>query len=211
MILFVHALFEILTASVAVTFQHRCKRTVPLEQIGFRRGILTVKNIHYECCGVPPALNVDVKTSGRTCYFENDYGEQCLLHFDPKTKICRLWMGDVGWEEELRVEEFKGHVIVRFARTEEEREREFKMNKQFEGRSEFLDKDRSPEQKKQEREEIRKGLHSAVKRVWGKKNKLTAEDCDYILHCPTLNQHEMGMIKAFYETCRGSIERDNNE
>jgi hypothetical protein len=91
--------------------------------------ILTIRNHHIAECGAPPSLN---EGAGQfLCYFVNQHGEQCIMQYDSTAKVCRLWMGDVGWEEELAVEEFRGKVLVRFTRTREERRSEFKMNKQF--------------------------------------------------------------------------------
>ena len=116
--------------------------------------ILTIRNGHIEECGAPPKLTLDRKW---TCYFENVYGEQFIMQFDRNADLCRLWSGDVGWEEELRVEEFRGRVLVRFARTWAERAAEFKMNKQFD-----YDLPPTPEAEKvQFRKEINKVLRKA--------------------------------------------------
>ena len=73
--------------------------------------VLTVGNTHYDGCGKPPNL---VTGDGLyTCYFERFSGEQYVLQYDCKTKICRLWFADCGWDVELRVEEHQGHIIVR--------------------------------------------------------------------------------------------------
>src|SRR5262245_6448660 len=100
-----------------------------------KKTILTVFNSQIEECGNPPTL--EAGKGKRTCYFENQYGEQNVIQYDPETKTCRLWMGDVGWGEELHVEEFRGHPIVLFARSSEERKRDFRMNRQFEWQSEI--------------------------------------------------------------------------
>src|SRR5262249_13828584 len=92
--------------------------------------ILTIDNHHIEECSSPPRLTLQ---AGKwTCYFENIHGEQFVMQFDSSTNICHLWSGDVGWQEELRVEEFRGRVIVRFARGRAERDAVPRMNKQFE-------------------------------------------------------------------------------
>jgi hypothetical protein len=151
--------------------------------------ILTINNVHIAECGMPPRLRSG--GDNYTCYFENFYGEQVVIQFDRNTKTCRMWMGDVGWEEELRIEEFRGSPIVRFARSREERAREFKMNRQFDHGELF-----KPDPERDE--EIRRALYAAYRKIWGKP-RLTDEECEYLAHSPILNQGEMRVIAALWE------------
>jgi hypothetical protein len=152
--------------------------------------ILTIRNEHIEACGKPPVLSTEGKY---TCYFDNVYGEQNIMQFDPNTKICQLWMGDVGWEEELRVEEFRGRVVVKFARTKAERDTEFKMNKQFQ----YDLPEASPETKL----EIKKQIYAFMRKAYGK-SRLTDAECQYLSEMPTLNQEELEVIRAFWKICK---------
>ncbi len=159
-----------------------------------KKTILTVFNSQIEECGNPPTLKAG--NGKRTCYFENQYGEQNIIQYDPETKICRLWMGDVGWEEELHVEEFRGHPVVLFARSSEKRKRDFRMNRQFEWQSE-----RSASVSPAEKPEIKKQIYEALRKVWGKP-RLTDEECERLSNMPTLNQYEMDFIRAFWNTLK---------
>ena len=153
--------------------------------------ILTIHNNHIEECGTPPTLTLG---DGKwTCYFENVHGEQFVMQFDRNTDICYLWSGDVGWEEELRVEEFRGRVIVRFARTRAEREAEFKMNKQFEH-------DLPPIPEAQERK-LKNEMNRVLRKLFGKP-ALTDAECDYVSNGPILSQDELEVIKAYWSICR---------
>lgn len=69
-----------------------------------------IPNHHYKSCGVPPKIDLSQPHG----HFENELGEQGVMSFDMETGICRVWMGDCGWEKEIRVEEFRGHIIVRY-------------------------------------------------------------------------------------------------
>jgi hypothetical protein len=152
--------------------------------------ILTIDNGHIGECGSPPKLSLG--EGKRTCYFENVHGEQFIMQFDPSSNTCRLWSGDVGWEEELRVEEFRGRVIVRFARTRAERAAEFKMNKQFDHGL--------PPTPEAEKAKIKNEMNKALRKVFGKP-VLTDEECEYIMHAPILSQDEMGVIRAYWNIC----------
>jgi hypothetical protein len=153
--------------------------------------ILTIRNGHIEACGKPPKLTLD--GGRRTCYFENVHGEQFIMQFDPNTDICHLWSGDVGWEEELRVEEFRGKVIVRFARTQAEREAEFKMNRQFDHGL-----PPAPEEKTRQ---IREAVFSALRKLFGKP-ALTDAECEYVSDGPILSQDEREVITAYWNICK---------
>src|SRR5262245_6491050 len=120
--------------------------------------ILTIVNKHADCCGSPPKLELGTHY---TAYFENGHGEQILLQYDAKEKVCRLWHGDVGWEEELRVIEFRGTPVVVFARSKAERKAEFRMNTQFDHQ------DLSPPDERRDAE-VRKAVYTALRKVWGK-------------------------------------------
>src|SRR5262249_32486386 len=122
--------------------------------------------------------------------------EQNVIQYDPETKTCRLWMGDVGWGEELHVEEFRGHPIVLFARSSEERKRDFRMNRQFEWQSE-ISANVSPEEKL----EIKEQVYKALRKVW-RKPRLTDEECERLSNMPTLNQYEMDFIRVFWNTLK---------
>jgi hypothetical protein len=159
-----------------------------------KKTMLTVFNSQINECGDPPKL--EAGNGKRTCYFENQYGEQNIIQYDPEANIFRLWMGDVGWEEELHVEEFRGHPIVLFARSPEERKRDFRMNKQFEWQSESGESV-SPEEKL----EIEKLIYKAWRKIWGKP-RLTDAECERLSHTPTLNQYEMDFIRAFWNTVK---------
>jgi hypothetical protein len=153
--------------------------------------ILTIDNGHIEECGSPPKLTL---FGGKwTCYFENVHGEQFIMQFDSYSNICHLWNGDVGWEEELRVEEFRGRVIVRFARSRAEREADFKMNKQFDHGL--------PPTPESEKLEIRKGINKALRKIFGKPS-LTDTECEYVSAGPILSQDEMEVIRACWNICK---------
>jgi hypothetical protein len=150
--------------------------------------ILTITNRHYECCGVPPRLELG---NGYTCYFENSYGEQIILQYDSKEKVCRMWHGDVGWEEPLKVVEFRGHPLVLFARSKEERDAEFKMNKQFDYG------DLLKTSGEDEKREIRKHLYAACRKAFGKP-RLTDEECECVTDGPMLSPDERDVIAALW-------------
>jgi hypothetical protein len=153
--------------------------------------ILTIQNGHIKECGTPPKLSL---YEGRwTCYFENIHGEQFIMQFDCNTNICHLWSGDVGWEEELRVEEFRGKVIVRFARTKAERDTEFKMNKQFDHGM--------PPAPEAEKLKIKEGINKALRKVFGKPT-LTDAECEYVSYGPILSQDEREVIRAYWNICK---------
>jgi hypothetical protein len=154
--------------------------------------ILTIHNSHIEECGTPPKLAL--KEGRFTCYFENIHGEQFIMQFDSATNICHMWSGDVGWEEELRVEEFRGRTIVRFARSKAERDAEFKMNKQFD-HGDLLKS--SPAEKQR----IKDMVYDACRKAFGKP-KLTTEECEYVSNCPQLSQDEVDVIRAYYGICK---------
>jgi hypothetical protein len=156
-----------------------------------RGAILTIKNGHIEECGTPPQLTLH--GGKRTCYFENIHGEQFVMQFDPDANICQLWSGDVGWEEELRVEEFRGRVIVRFARNRAERDAEPKVNRQF-----SYDLPAIPEAEKLK---IKKEINQMLRKLFGKP-ALTDAECDYVSHGPILSQDEMGLIRAYWNVCK---------
>ena len=160
------------------------------EQSQERKGetILAIKNHHSECCGVPPALDL---CNGLTCYFENAYGEQVIVHYDREEKVCRMWHGDVGWEEPLKVVEFRGHPLVLFARSREERETESKMNKQFD-RGDLLKTTDA------EKREIRQQMNAALRKIFGKP-RLTDEECEFVSHGPMLSQDERAVIAALWK------------
>jgi hypothetical protein len=153
--------------------------------------ILTIHNGHIEACGTPPKLTL---YEGKwTCYFENVHGEQFIMQFDHDTGICHLWSGDVGWEEELRVEEFRGAVIVRFARTRAERDAEFKMNRQFDHGL--------PPLPEAETLKIKKEIYKVLRMRFGKP-RLTDEECEYVSNGPILSPDEMEVIRAYWNICK---------
>lgn len=151
--------------------------------------ILTITNHHYEFCGVPPKLELN---QGYTCYFENSYGEQIVLQYDREKKICRMWHGDVGWEEPLQVVEFRGHPLVLFVRSQQERKAEFKMNKQFDHG------DLLKPSSEAEKRELREQVNAAYRKVFGKP-RLTDEECEFVSHGPLLNQDERNVIAALWK------------
>jgi hypothetical protein len=156
-----------------------------------KKVILTIRNRHIKECGAPPQLALG---DGKwTCYFENDYGEQFVMQLECNTGTCRLWSGDIGWQEELRVEEFRGRVIVRFARTPAERAAEFKMNKQFDHGL--------PSAPEAEKAKIRKEINKVLRKMFGKPF-LTDEECEYVSHGPMLSQEEMDVIRAYWKVCK---------
>ncbi len=160
-----------------------------------KKVILTIRNGHIEECGTPPRLALG---EGKwTCYFENVYGEQFIMQFDRNTDICRLWSGDVGWEEELRIEEFRGRIIVRFARTRAEQAAEFKMNKQFDHGL--------PPAPEAEKAKIKKEINKVLRKMFGKP-ALTDEECEYVSHGPMLSQDEMDVIRAYWNICKRARE-----
>lgn len=150
--------------------------------------ILTIVNGHYDCCGVPPKLELG---SHYTAYFENGYGEQILLQYDTEKKVCRLWHGDVGWEEELRVIEFRGRAVVVFARTPAEQKAEFRMNEQFNHGDLF-----PPDEQRDA--EVRKAMYAALRKIYGKP-RLTDEECELLSNTPILNEDERRTIAALWQ------------
>lgn len=72
-------------------------------------------NVHFANCGIPPTLTPGLPTG----YFENVYGEQWVMQFDLDAGICRVWGGDCGWDNEMRVDEINGHLILRYLLPEE--------------------------------------------------------------------------------------------
>jgi hypothetical protein len=97
----------------------------------------------------------------------------------------------VGWEEPLKVVEFRGHPLVLFARSKEERETEFKMNKQF-GHGDLLKTTDA------EKREIRQQMNAALRQIFGKPH-LTNEECEFVSHGPILNQDERAVIAALWK------------
>jgi hypothetical protein len=156
-----------------------------------QEAILTVHNGHIAECGTPPKLTL---YEGKwTCYFENVYGEQFIMQYDRHTDICHLWSGDVGWEEELHVEDFRGTVIVRFARYRAERDAEFKMNRQFD--------DSLPPTPEAETLKIKTEINKVLRRRFGMP-ALTDEECEYVSHGPVLSPDEMELIRAYWNICK---------
>jgi hypothetical protein len=152
-----------------------------------RETILTIANRHYECCGVPPKLDLD---KGPTAYFENRYGEQVILQYDNKQKVCWMWHGDVGWEEPLKVVEFRGRPLVLFVRSRKEREAEFKMNKQ-------LDLGDLLKTTEAEKQELRQPQNAVLRRIFGKP-RLTDEECELVSDGPILSEQERNVIAGLW-------------
>jgi hypothetical protein len=67
---------------------------------GNGRRLLEIDNVHFDSCGVPPALDATDKYLG---YFENPHGEQWVFIGDRRTGKAVIRGGDVGWESEHRV------------------------------------------------------------------------------------------------------------
>lgn len=76
---------------------------------------MTIVNHHVAECGSPPLL----KDDKYTCYFQNMHGEQLIMQYCPRERVCMLYSGDAGWDEPLIVENFHGHMIVRYAKRRE--------------------------------------------------------------------------------------------
>ena len=150
--------------------------------------ILTITNQHFECCGVPPQVNLK---DGPTCYFENEHGEQVILQYDNKSKTCRMWHGDVGWEEPLKVVAFRGHPIVLFARTKKERDAEFKMNTQF-------DPGEEPRFPSKVNLELKEAMNKVLRKSYGKP-RLTEEECEMLSNSPVLSKNECSVIISLWE------------
>jgi hypothetical protein len=161
------------------------------EQGPRRELVLEIRNHHYDCCGIPPTFDPD---KGLLCYFENCYGEQNVLQWDREEKKCHLRMADVGWEEPLEVVEFRDRVLVRFVRSTEERRKEFKMNRQFEGHNQ-------PESEKDPWVvDMCRKLRQAIRKGWGEP-LLTDKEVEYVLNCPTISKDEYAVCKAFFLSC----------
>jgi hypothetical protein len=154
--------------------------------------ILTIRNSHIEECGTPPKLGTAVKEGTWTCYFENHHGEQFVMQYDTATDTCRLWSGDVGWEEPLLVEEFHGRVLVRFARNRAERAAEFRMNKQFEWQHEGT--------AAADTSELQRARDHVLRNMFGRL-RLTDAECEYVSDGPLLTREERGVIEAYWRIC----------
>jgi hypothetical protein len=163
------------------------------EQESKRETMLTITNNHYKCCGVPPKLE------DASAYFVNAHGEQIILQHNPEAKTCRMWHGDVGWEEPLKVVEFRGHALVLFVGSRDEREREFKMNTQFDHRDFLQPKDEAEAQRqKADHANFKKMVNAQLRKDFGKP-KLTDEECEFVSDGPRLSQDERQVIAALWK------------
>ncbi len=135
-----------------------------------QKTILTIRNCHIPECGTPPTLGV--KNGTYTAYFENQHGEQAVMQYDPTTKTARLLMGDVGWEEELKVVAFRGEPLVLFARSKQTRHEDSKLNKQFDGQQEMIENSTLTAA---ERESFKQRFNNALRQAFGKPRLSDAE------------------------------------
>ncbi len=132
--------------------------------------IMEVRNYHVPSCGTPPKIDPNI---GLVAYFENGYGEQIVLQYDRDKKCIRMWHGDCGWDNEIRVEAFRDYtVIVRVnppapAPTDP-------------GQLEFFQK-----------------LRDRLRRSFGKP-LLTDAECDYLGNTPGLNKKERDVVFALW-------------
>jgi hypothetical protein len=79
--------------------------------MGDQEPIFQVGNKHAANCGEPP--HVDGNEKGRYYgYFENEHGEQAVFVYDRQTQAGTLWMGDVGWERPIPVNDGVARDIV---------------------------------------------------------------------------------------------------
>jgi len=72
--------------------------------------VLHIPNRHVPSCGVPPGIE-----GGPECrlgYFENRWGEQFVLEYDPDREHPRLWGGDLGWGSPSYVKRYEGECIA---------------------------------------------------------------------------------------------------
>lgn len=156
--------------------------------------ILVINNRHIAACGQSP--QIELKGGNHyTAYFENAYGEQCLMQYDCQKREAQLWMGDVGWEEPLKVIEFRGKPVVLFVRPEAERRADSRMNKQFDGLESRTKEDATATM-------IRDAVHTVVRKVHGSP-RLTDEECDRLSDGPILNQGERRTIEALWTMWAG--------
>jgi hypothetical protein len=156
-----------------------------------RETVLTIPNFHFTGCGKPPQLEV-----GKGCYmayFENCHGEQCVMQMG-EDKICHLWMGDVGWEEPLRVEIFREGVVVLFERTAEQRKAKFQMNTQF---APDEDEGEDDAARVKDAADFRQHIHKVLRQVHVKP-RLTDQECDYLMNHPMLSKDELNAVSAIY-------------
>lgn len=67
-----------------------------------REPLFKVSNHHVASCGVPTTIDADdaQKYFG---YFANEYGEQAVFVFEPKSGEAILRLGDHGWARTHRV------------------------------------------------------------------------------------------------------------
>ena len=73
--------------------------------------VFCAENRHTGSCGMPPNVT-NLDTDKYYGYFENEYGEQWVLVYDPKERRGILRGGDAGWENEYEVEDGAVHVIL---------------------------------------------------------------------------------------------------
>lgn len=61
-----------------------------------------IENKHSADCGIPPIITNE-KSNKYFGYFENEFGEQWVFVYDPKTKKGELRGGDAGWDNVFEV------------------------------------------------------------------------------------------------------------
>ena len=73
--------------------------------------VFTAKNQHSAECGTPPNVSND-EAHKYYGYFENEYGEQWMLIYDPKERRGILRGGDAAWEKEYLVTDGEARITM---------------------------------------------------------------------------------------------------
>ena len=67
--------------------------------------VFSATNVHSSGCGTPPMIFDDGTNPNYHGYFANRHGEQWLVTIDREAKAGVLRGGDIGWDEEIRIED----------------------------------------------------------------------------------------------------------
>jgi hypothetical protein len=70
--------------------------------------VFRAANRHVQGCGTPPCIDEPSANSRDfRSYFENDFGDQWILHYDSVADSINVHSGDCGWDTELKVRTFE--------------------------------------------------------------------------------------------------------